>query len=157
MTTNEGSTEEEAKGGDDGQNNDFISLSRFELLKWILKIVCSPLLIYFYYFMMSMWPWISLERESCYIWSLRTISIQCHNNPVFVPLCKPPDHVKDIYEVHTFDLKTRVGIWTKMDVVPVEYGKFAQKSQLTMWFFQFITRIVFKWDYVIGRSFYLLV
>ena len=33
MTTNEESTEEESKGGDDSQNSDFISLSRFELLK----------------------------------------------------------------------------------------------------------------------------
>ena len=33
MTTSEESMEEEAKVGDDGQNNDFISLSHFELLK----------------------------------------------------------------------------------------------------------------------------
>ena len=33
MTTSEKSIEEEAKGGDDSQRNDFISLSRFELLK----------------------------------------------------------------------------------------------------------------------------
>ena len=33
MNTSEESTEEEAKGGNDSQNNDFISLSRFELLK----------------------------------------------------------------------------------------------------------------------------
>ena len=33
MTTNEDSTEDEAKGGDDSQNNDLISLSRFELLE----------------------------------------------------------------------------------------------------------------------------
>ena len=33
MTTNEESMEEEEKGGDDSQNNDFISLSSFELLK----------------------------------------------------------------------------------------------------------------------------
>ena len=33
MTTREESIEEEAKGGDDSQNNDFISLSCFELLE----------------------------------------------------------------------------------------------------------------------------
>ena len=33
MTTSEELIEEEAKGGDDSQNNDFISLSRFELLE----------------------------------------------------------------------------------------------------------------------------
>ena len=33
MTTNEDSTELEAKGGDDSQNNDFISLSRVEIIE----------------------------------------------------------------------------------------------------------------------------
>ena len=33
MTTSEESMEDEAKGGDESQNNDFISLGRFELLK----------------------------------------------------------------------------------------------------------------------------
>ena len=33
MTTNEDSTEQEAKGGDDSQRNDLISLSCFELLE----------------------------------------------------------------------------------------------------------------------------
>ena len=33
MTTSEESIEEEAKGGDDSQSNDFISLSLFELLE----------------------------------------------------------------------------------------------------------------------------
>ena len=37
-------------------------------------------------------------------------------------------------------------------MVPVEYGTFAQTFHLTMWFFQFITGITFKWDYVIGCS-----
>ena len=85
MTTSEDLIEEEEKGGDDIQNDDFISMSRFELFKSLLTRVCSPLLLYFYYFMMSMWPWTSLERKSCSIWSLRTSSRQCHNNPVLVP------------------------------------------------------------------------
>ena len=82
---------------------------------------------------------------------------QCHNNPVLVPPRNPPDPVKDIYDSQIYDLKTRVNIWTRMDVVPVEYGTFAQKFHLTMWFFQFITGITFEWDYVIGRSVDLLV
>ena len=45
MTSSEESIEEEAKGGDDSQNDDFISLSRFELLKWLLKRAFYPLLI----------------------------------------------------------------------------------------------------------------
>ena len=72
------------------------------------------------------------------------ISIQCHNNPVLVPPSKPPDHVKDIYGGHTYDLKTRVDIWTSIDVVPVEYVKFAHKFHLTMLFFCFITRVALK-------------
>ena len=134
-----------------------ISLSLFELLKWLLKIVCSPLLLYFYYFIMSMWPWISLERDSCWRCNLTTSSSQCPNNPVLVPPRKPPDPVKDLYDGQIYDLKTRVDIWTSMDVVQVEYGTFAQTFHLKMWFFQFITGITFKWDYVIGRSVALLV
>ena len=94
---------------------------------------------------MSVGPWISLERESSFRWSLSTISSQCHNNPVLVPLCKPPDPVKGFYDGQTYDLKTRVDIWMRMDVVPVEYGNFAQTFHFIMWFFQFITRITFNW------------
>ena len=114
-------------------------------------------MLMFYYLMMPMWPWILLERESYWRWSLRTSSSQCHNNPFLVPHRKPPDPVQDIYDGQIYDLKTRVDIWTRMDVVPVEYGTFAQKFHLTMWFFQFITGINFKWDYVIGRSVVLMV
>ena len=42
-------------------------------------------------------------------------------------------------------------------MVPVEYGTFTQKFHLTMWFFQFITGIKFRWDYVIVRSVALMV
>ena len=86
-----------------------------------------------------------------------TSSSQCHNNPVLVPPRKPPDPVKDLYDDQIYDLKTRVDIWTRMDVVPVEYGTFTQKFHLTMWFFQFITGIAFKWDYVIRRSVAMLI
>ena len=96
--------------------------------------------------MMSMWPWISLERESYWRCSLSTSSNQCQNYPVLVPPRKPPDPMKDIYEGQTYDLKTRVDIWTRMDVVPVEYGTFAQTFHLTMLFFHFINGINFKWD-----------
>ena len=44
-----------------------------------------------------------------------------------------------------------------MDIVPVEYGTFAQIFHLAMWFFQFITGVTLKWDYVIGCSVSLLV
>ena len=106
--------------------------------------------------MMLMWPWISLERESFWRWILMTSSSQCHNKPVLVTPRKPPNPVKDLYDGHIYDLKTRVYIWTRMDVVPVEYGTFAQTFQLAMWFFKFITGINFKWDCVIGSSVALL-
>ena len=99
---------------------------------------------------MSTWPWILLERESSWRWSLNTSSSQCHNDLVLVPPCKPPDHVKNIYDGQIYDLKTRVDIWKRMDVVPVEYGTFDQKFHLTMCLFYFINGINFKWDYVIG-------
>ena len=83
---------------------------------------------------------------------MRTISGQCHSNSVLVPPCKTPDPVKDLYDGQTYDLKTWVDIWTRMDVVPVEYGTYAHIFNLTMWLFQFITGIKLKWDYVIGRS-----
>ena len=106
---------------------------------------------------MSMWPWILLERKSCWIWNLMTSSSQCHNNPVLVPPRKPPDPVKDLYDGQIYDLKTRVNICTRMDVVPIEYWTFSQMFHLKMWLFQFITGITFKWDYLIGQSVALLI
>ena len=90
-------------------------------------------------------------------WSTRTSSSQCCNNPVLVPTCKPPDPVKDIFDGQTYDLKTRVDIWTRMDVVTVEYKTFAQSFHLKMKFFQFITGINLKWDYVMWCIIALLV
>ena len=63
----------------------------------------------FYYLMMSLWNWILLERESSWIWSLRTSSSQCHNNPVLVPPRKPPNPVKYLYDGHTYDMKKNGG------------------------------------------------
>ena len=42
-------------------------------------------------------------------------------------------------------------------MVLVEYVTFAQIFELTMWFFRFISRITFKWDYVLWRNIALLV
>ena len=55
--------------------------------------------------------------------------------------------MKDIYDGQTYHLKKMVDIWMRTDVVPVEYGKFAQTFHLKMRFL-----ITFKWDYVIVRS-----
>ena len=43
MTSSEDSMEEEVKVGDNSQKNDSISLSRFDLIRLIIKIVYSPL------------------------------------------------------------------------------------------------------------------
>ena len=83
---------------------------------------------------------------------MRKSSIQYHNNPGLVTSRKPPNPVKDHYDGQTNDLKTRVDIWTMMDIVPVEYGTFVQAFHLRMWFFKFITGITFKGGYVIGHS-----
>ena len=90
---------------------------------------------------MSMWPWISLERESCWRCILSTSSSQCHNNPVLVPPRKPPDPVNEFYDGQTYDLKTRVDIYMSIDVVPVEYGKFAQTFHMTN-----VVLSVYYWD-----------
>ena len=86
-----------------------------------------------------------------------TCSSQCHNNPVLVPPCKSTDTVKDLYDGQIYDLKTRMDIWKRMEVVSVEYGTFTQTFHLTMWFFQFITGIAFKWDYFLWHFIDLLV
>ena len=99
--------------------------------------------------MRSVWPGISLERESYWILILRISSSQCHSNPVLFLPCKTPDPVKDLYDGHTYDLKTGVDVWIRIDVFQVEYGTFAQTFHLMIWFFQIITRIDFKWYYVL--------
>ena len=76
-----------------------------------------------------------------------TSSSQCHNNPVLVPPRKPPYPVKDLYDGQTYDLKARLDIWTRMDVVLVEYEIFARFLHLTTLLFQFIIEIYFRWDY----------
>ena len=116
----------------------------------------SPTAI-FYYFMMLMWPCIYIERESCWIWSLGTSSSQYHNNPVLVTPRKPSNPVKDLYDGQTYDLKTRVDILMRMDVVPVDYGTSTQTFHLTVWSFPFIAGISFKWEHVIWSSISLLV
>ena len=88
---------------------------------------------------------------------MSTSSRQCYNNPVLFCPRKTSDPVRYFYDGQTYDLKTRLGIWTRMAVVPAEYGKFSQIFHLKMCFFQFITGIIFKWDYVIERSVALMV
>ena len=99
MATNEEYTEEEQEGGDDIQDTDFSFLSCFGLIKWLINRIYSPLLLLFYYFMMPVWPWISLDRGGSWSWILSTSSSQCHSKPVLVITCKPPNTVKYILKV----------------------------------------------------------
>ena len=85
-----------------------------------------------------------------------TSSSQCRSNPVLIPPYKPTNPAKDIYDGQAYDPKTRVYIWTSMDVVTVDYGTFSQTFHLMMWFFQFITSITFKRDYLMWRIIALL-
>ena len=117
----------------------------------------STLLLLFHYFTMPVCPWISLESGGSFIWFMITNSSQCHSNPVLVTPSKPPDTVKDILYGQTYDLKIRVVIWMRMDVVPLEYGTFIQKFHLIIWSFWFITGITSKWDYVLWCIIVLLV
>ena len=148
MTTSEESMKEEEKVGGDIQETGFISMSHFNLLKWLIKRVYSPLLLLFHFFIMPVWTCISFARESYWGSVLRTSSSQCHSNPVLVPPCKPPDSVKDLYEGHNYDLETRLDIWKRTDVVQWSMAHLLRHSTLWMWFFQFITGIISKWDYV---------
>ena len=74
--------------------------------------------------MMSVLPWISIERNSYWSWSLSKISIKCHNEPDLFPSCKPTNIFMGIYDGQTYYLKTRVYIWTMICVVLMGYGIF---------------------------------
>ena len=51
---------------------------------------------------------------------MSTSSIQCHRKLILVPSHRPLDTMVNIYGGHVFDLKTRVDIWMRIDLVPVE-------------------------------------
>ena len=64
--------------------------------------------------------------------------------------------MKYFYDGQTYYLKTRVDMLMRMDVVPVEYGTFAQTFHLVIWLLRFITGINFKCDYMLCRIIALL-
>ena len=53
-------------------------------------------------------------------------TIHCTNNPGFFPPCKIPNTLMNIYNDHNYGLKTRVDIWTRMNVVMLEHGIFTR-------------------------------
>ena len=57
---------------------------------------------------------------------MMTGSSHCHSKMILVPSHKPPAIIMDLYDGQTFDLKARVDIWIRTDVVPVEYGTLTQ-------------------------------
>ena len=74
----------------------------------------------FHYFIMSVWPWISLERDSYWIWIMNTSYRKYHSNPVLVTPFKSTDTVIYIYDGQLQYLKKIVDKWTSIDVVMVE-------------------------------------
>ena len=62
-----------------------------------------------------------------------------------------------LYDGQDYDLKIRVDTCMRMDVVPLEYGTFVQTYHFTMCFFQLITGITFKCDYVMWHIISLMV
>ena len=88
---------------------------------------------------MSVCPWISLNRDTSLSCNMNTIYIQCHSNPVLFPPCKP-----HLYDGKVYGLKKKVYIWTSMDVVPAGCGMFFYIFRFKMWFFHFITGVIFS-------------
>ena len=88
--------EEEQDSGGASQDTDFAFLSSFGLLELLIQRIYSLLLLIFYYFVITVWPWILFGRGYSWSWILSTSSIQCHSNPVFVIPHKPPNNMKDI-------------------------------------------------------------
>ena len=46
--------------------------------------------------------------------------IQCHSKLILVPSHKQLDSMINLYDGQNFDLKTRVGIWMRLYVIPLE-------------------------------------
>ena len=82
--------------------------------------------------MLSMCFCILIQRDISWSCILRKISRQCHSNPGLLSPHKPPDPVMYHDDIQTFGLKIRVDIWTRIDVVPAEYGIFAHNLHFTM-------------------------
>ena len=77
---------------------------------------------------------ISLEREISWINIISANSSQFHSNPIFVTPHKTPNTIMDLYDGWEFDLKSRINIWTRMDVFPIKYVTLAHIFQSIMRF-----------------------
>ena len=61
---------------------------------------------------------------------MSTSSNQCHSKLILVTSHEPPDHIMDICDGQNIDLKIRVDIWMRMDLIPVESGYFGMLLKL---------------------------
>ena len=50
-------------GGDNSQDTDFVSPGNFELLELINKKIYTYLFMSFHYFIISVCPWLSIDRD----------------------------------------------------------------------------------------------
>ena len=99
--------------------------------------------------MFLVWPFPSLERESYWGWIMRKISMQSHSIRVLVIPPKPPGYAMDNNDGQVYDMKIIFDIGIRMYGVLVQYGILVPKCHLSMCFFQFISGITLKWDYII--------
>ena len=98
--------------------------------------------------MFLVYPCLLLDNEIYWSLILSTSYIQSYSNPILLASCKPPDHVMDNYDGQNFSLKLRFHVWTGLDVVMVACVIYPRTLHMSIWLFQFITGVTFRWDYV---------
>ena len=98
-------------------------MSHFDIIELPIKIIYSPLLINFQYFIILVWPWISIESKSSWSWSMRTKYRQFHNIAQLFPPFKTPNNLMNISMTVILVIK-KVDIWTSMGVVLLDFGIF---------------------------------
>ena len=111
----------------------------------------------FHCFMCLVWSCPPPESEIYWSWTMRTSSIKNNSKQILVLPRKPPGTFMYFDNGQTYGLKIRVNIWTRIDMVPVEYWIFSRNLHLVMWLFQFINVVTFRWDYVMWMIVSLLV
>ena len=93
------------------------------MIELAIKIIYSPLLINFQYFIILVCLWISLERKISWSWSMSKKSRQFHSIPDLFPPCKIPNTLMNISMTVILVIK-KVDIWTSMGVVLLDFGIF---------------------------------
>ena len=127
----------------------FDLLSNFELIELPIKIIYSPLLIIIQYFIILVWPCISIERKSYLSCSLRTSSVHFHGKPDFFHSCKTTNTLMDMYMTVRLMVLKKGGYTDKDGCGSVGVWNIYHNIWFTMWFCQFINCIAFRWYYVL--------